>query len=145
MQIEHITLGGNSVIRDTSVVLMETLNILSDFKISEGSVELPFPMTSFKVKVTATDEGAMFDIRKGQEIVTTNVCCFQVSQRDGLIEHVQQLSKMFGVDIVIQPKLDQFIYTILINPFAATHEEIQIAGEIELYIYYTLFLARQTT
>lgn len=61
-KVEHITLGGNSVIRDTSVILMETINLLQDFKIKDAVKTLPFPMTNLQIKITATSEGAAFDL-----------------------------------------------------------------------------------
>lgn len=36
MQIEHITLGGNSILRGSSAILHQTIEILNDFKIGIG-------------------------------------------------------------------------------------------------------------
>jgi hypothetical protein len=144
MIVEHITLGGNSTKRDSTDIALSTINLLKDFQIRYGSAELPFPRTDFTVKITATEEGAIFDINKGGQIAFTNVCCFGHHQ-DEMIDYAQSLSKrtILGADIIKRPKRKEFIYTIPVMPFALSPDEIQIAGEIELYIYYSLYLAQR--
>lgn len=144
MKVEHITLGGNSVIRDTSVILMETISLLKHFQIESGSKTLPFPRTDLTVKLTHTAEGAMFDIMKGSCIAIANVCCFQQIHAPGLMDQVRTLAaRIYSADIVRDPELDKFIYSVPIAFWSLSPEEMQTAGEIELYIYYSLHLARR--
>ena len=142
MKIEHLTLGGNSTLRDSSTILMETVNLLKDFQIRKGVKTLLFPKTEFHVKVTATEEGAIFDVMKGNDIGVMNVCCFG-ENKDLLVDIVRSMSNnTLGTRIIREPDSDLFIYSVLINPFIMSKEDLMIAGEVEFYIYYSLYLAR---
>ena len=143
MKIEHITLGGNSVIRDSIDLLLETVNLLEDFQLYNESKILPFPRTSLQVKITATTESAMFDIMKGSDVALSNACCFHTDHRDGILDLISTLAKARQIDLIVQPKLDQFIYSMIINPLILSDQELMLAGEVELYVYYSLYLAYQ--
>lgn len=143
MKIEHLTLLGNSVIRDSNDILLSTLEILKDFQIDNTVKTLPFPRTNFTIKITTTPVGAMFDIMKFDQIAFLNVCCFEKKHKHELLNTLKSISKkhpFIKADKVQNPQLDQFLYTIIINPLICTIEEIKIAGEIEFYIYYALLL-----
>lgn len=142
MQIEHITLGGNTAIRGSEGIYPETIELLKEFQIKSGTKLLPFPKTSFLIKLTITEEGSMFDIRKGKDIALMNVCCFEEKYSNKLLNLIRNmpLTKLFGEPRL--PVMSQWLYTILVNPLILTVEEQQIAGEIELYIYYSLYLAK---
>ena len=145
MKAEHITILGNSVVRDSLDINLKTLDVLKKFQIKSGSKLLDFPFTDFKVKITVTEEGAMFDIVKGADIAYTIACCFDAQYKETILDLVRVLSKKLPFikqDIIREPKLGQFLYTIPINPLCLSIQGIQTAGEIEFYIYYSLFLAR---
>lgn len=145
MNVEHLTLGGASLVRDTKDIHLSTINLLKDFKIREGTVKLPFPNTDFTIKVSAAGEGAIFDIMLGHRLLCSNVCGFESEFKHIMCGLAAKLAKgtLFSADIIREPELDQFIYTVPVDIFAATPEQLQIAGEIELYIYYLLYLARK--
>jgi hypothetical protein len=143
MQIEHITLGGNSTLRDSNGIFPETIELLRGFQIREGRKTLPFPRTGFSVRVTSAKEGALFDIVKGNDISITNVCCFDDDHTITMFDHVKQLHNTMKFGDPRLPVMSQWIYSIMINPFALGLQDMSIAGEVELYIYYSLYLARQ--
>jgi hypothetical protein len=143
MKVEHITLGGNSSVRDTNSILPQTIELLKDFQIKEGVKTIPFPRTGFSVKVTSAKEGAIFDIVKNSHTAIMNVCCFREEDSLTMLNHVRQMSKLPFLKDPRPNFLPQWIYSIPINPFALTQEELMVAGEVELYIYYSLWLARQ--
>lgn len=144
MKIEHLTIMGNSQIRDSHDISLKTLDELKEFQIKEGTITLEFPRTNFKVKLTVANAGAMFDIMKGEHIAYTNACCFDAENKDEILGLVKSLaaSTPLKIDTIRMPELDQFLYTIPINPFALTPQEAMTAGEIEFYIYYSLYLVR---
>lgn len=148
MLIEHITHGGNSLVRDSQSIELLTLDVLKEFQFFKGVKTLDFPLTEFKVKITSADKGAMFDIMKNGQIAVTNFCCFRSSQKEDMIEMIANLTRQMPTlkaEINRYPSYDQFIYSIVINPFALSLSEIQVAGEIELYVYYSLYLAQNET
>lgn len=145
MKAEHITVLGSSVVRDSLDINLKTLDVLKEFQFSSGVKELDFPFTDFKVKITATDEGALFDIKKGTEIAYTNACCFNAENRETILDLVRTLTlqhPLMKQHIIREPKRDQFLYTVPVNPFCLSPDEAMTAGEVEFYIYYSLYLAR---
>lgn len=143
MQIEHITLGGSSVLRDSTAILPETVELLRAFQLRDGVRVLPFPRTSLTVKVTSSVEGAIFDVMKGEGIGVTNVCCFEDGYSAMMFAHVEQLHELFRFGDPRMPVLSTWLYSIFIDPMAMSPEEFRVAGEVELYIYYSLYLARE--
>lgn len=143
MKVEHITLGGNSLIRDTADITPETVKYFRAAKLSYNSGGLYFPEVQTSVKITATDEGAAFDmLYKGAPIVT-NFCCFSAGQKPGIIELVSGLADSYPLYRGMKPKppaMDVFLYSIVLLPFAPP-EWMSVAGEIELYIFDQLYSA----
>lgn len=143
MQVEHITLGGNSAMRDTAGIYPETVEFFKAFQIKEGVKVLSVPKTNFIVKVTSAKEGAVFDINKGADMSVVNICCFDSKYTGVLFSQVESLHGNIGFGKPRPPVLNTWIYSIIINPLVLSPEEMSTAGEIELYIYYSLYLARQ--
>lgn len=143
MQIEHLTLIGNTAIRGSEIILPETIALLKKFQIKSGTFAAPMPKTNLGIKITATTEGAVFDITKAGDIGITNVCCFEEKHTNTLLKLVERLQGKMGFGEARLPILSNWIYSIPVNPFALSIEELKIAGEIELYIYYALYLARK--
>lgn len=143
MQIEHITLGGNSTLRDSAGIFPETIEALKDFQMKEGSKTIDLIRTDLKVKVSATKEGAMFDIMKGGNLGITNICCFNDEYTNMMFDMVKHLHDIMKFGDPRLPVLHNWIYSILIDPITLGFDGIQIAGEVELYIYYSLYLARK--
>ena len=83
----------------------------------------------------------MFDIMKEGMIAFVNVCCFEAEQTQALIAHVQLFNAQLQMGQVSTPVLSNRIDTIRMHPFVLPVEEIQIAGEVELYSYHALYLA----
>lgn len=146
MEIEHTTVKGNTTVRNSSEIALQTIKLLKDFKIREGKRVLNFPKTNFQVKITASyHEGALFDIKKADDIIFTNVCCLEPSQKEGLLKYTRELAEnhpLISQHIIREPKKNLFLYSIPVNPFAANSQELITIGEIEFYIYYMLYLAR---
>jgi hypothetical protein len=142
MQVEHITLSGNSTLRDTDAILKVTIDFLKDFQIREGEKTLPFPTASFSVKITAVEQGAIFNIEKAGIPAIVNVCNFKDQYSREMFEFVGKLDVMQKTKPRL-PVMEHWLYSILVNPFCLSAEEAMLAGEIELYIYYSLYLARK--
>lgn len=142
MKIEHLTLCGNRVIRDSDDIYLSTRKTLKDFRIAYDSVVLNIPETELKVKITATHQGALFDVMKGENLAFLNACCFTKEMRKIILSQVKKIALKipFLPDIVPDPQLDKFLYTVPIMPFALSTEEMMIAGEVEMYIYHQLYL-----
>ena len=142
MKIQHLTFKGSDVIRDSTGILPETIQHFMAFQVKSGAHTLKVDKTNFHIKLTVTDEGAMFDVMKNNHIAYSNACCFAVHQQEGIIELCQRLAATLDNKQILKlPTTHLFIYTFPINPFALTPEENIIAGEIALYIYYSLYLA----
>ncbi|MDD4593439.1 MAG: hypothetical protein PHG06_23925 [Parabacteroides sp.] len=138
MKVEHITYGGNVVVRDTENIYNETVEFFKGFQ--GGCITAPIQETPFTCKITVSDNIAIFDMNIGRDILTTNFCCFTKEDSEPVQLYARQLAsklQFLGNKILIQPKLDNFFITIVVNPFSALFytEEMSLAGEIEFYIY----------
>lgn len=148
MKVEHITLLGLSVDRDTQDIALTTLRALEAFRLDVPfSGIIPFPETdlipdhSLQVMVTLTEEGAMFNIEKSGRTALANVCQFSPDYL--VFDYVKQMARktMLGPLTARKPYLDLWLYTIPQNPFILTPEETTLAGEVEFYIWYQLYLS----
>jgi len=146
MKVEHITLAGNSVIRNTESIHQATRLKLDILRLSYTSGEVTIPTLPFKLRITATQEGAAFDLIKGGEIAVTNFCCFEDQHKNSVLSNIRQLADMYnraGLKVEVkEPVTAQWLYSTVINPFALSPDLLMLAGEVELYIYEQLFLAR---
>jgi hypothetical protein len=148
MKVEHITLLGSSLVRDTQDIALFTVNFFKDFQISKTVRILDIPKTPLKVKVTSSQDMAIFDIMRGDSLLFTNFCCFDESQKDEVFNMVLDLAKMLPMyknTVIRKPNLPQFLFTVPVPTIFASFDEIQLCGEIELYIYYSLYLAYRQT
>jgi len=145
MKVEHLTIGGNAIIRDTNDILPTTKAALDSISLSYDSKFLILPSLPFKIKISAAENGAVFDLMKGDQIATTNLCCFGENDSDYILSLVSMIADEFnkaktGWKIIVkEPVTPQWLYTILINPFILSHTDIMLAGEVELYIFERLF------
>lgn len=149
MKVEHITILGSSVIRDTQDIALYTVNFFKDFQINGEVKTMDIPKTPLRVKITSTSQGTIFDMMKGKDLLFTNICSFNEDQSDKMYNMVIQLASMLPNlknTIVRKPNLTEFIYTVPVPTIFASADEIMLCAEIEFYIYYSLYLAhRQTT
>lgn len=148
MKVEHITLLGSSLVRDTQDIALYTVNFFKEFQIYGTVKTLDIPKTSLRVKITSSKQGTIFDMMKGNSLLFTNFCSFGEDQKSEMYNMVIQLSNMlpmFKNIIVREPDLPEFIYTVPVPTVLASADEIQLCGEIELYIYYSLYLAQRQT
>lgn len=141
MKIQHITLGGNSMIRNTADILPETRKVLKILSLDYESQTVSIPKFPFRVKITVAVQGAIFDLIRGEDLVTTNICCFG-GHDEMLMGMVGDLAEKFRIDPA-QPSESLWLYTILINPFALDPGLLMVAGEVELYIYNELYNAKR--
>lgn len=137
MKVEHITYKGNSVIRDTNDVLPSTVKHFKAFQ--EGSVTEKIERTNFTCKVTVADNIALFDLIQDGIPFCTSFCCFNSEDKEAVMLYLKDL--LTGIEkkpvLPIHPKLDKFIYTVIIRPINST--DAMTAGEIELYIYDAIY------
>jgi hypothetical protein len=145
MKIEHLTLGGNAVIRDTDSILQSTRQKIDVIRLSYESKTVVIPSLPFSLRITATEEGAAFDINKGDALAVTNLCCFEERYTEVVLANIRSLADMYkkaGLNLkVLEPVTPQWLYSAVINPFALTPADMMIAGEVELYIYEQLYFA----
>jgi len=142
VKVEHITLGGNSLIRDTASIAPETAAYFRRVKIAYSSVLISLPEADADVKITATDDGAAFDILYRGAPVVTNFCSFSKEQKPGIMELVRELAGSYplGSTKPKSPAMDILLYSVTLLPFAPP-EWMSVAGEIELYIFDQLYSA----
>lgn len=140
VKVEHITLGGNSVIRETDDILPTTKRYFSKVKIAYQSGVFHLSEANTTVKITATPEGAAFDMMLGGDIIVTNFCCFSASQSDAVMELVSKVADILPFGGPKKPAMSIFLYSAIINPFAPP-EWVRQAGEIELYVFERLYSA----
>jgi hypothetical protein len=147
MKVEHLTFNsGNAVVRDTSEISLVVRQKLSAIQLSYESRMLTVPaLLPLKLKISATDEGAAFDIMKGNHLAIFNLCCFEESQSVMVLEVLRRVtddvSKYGYPGKVIEPVTPQWLYSVIIDPTNMTPIDWETAGEVELYIYDQLFTA----
>lgn len=146
MKAQHITLlTGHSLILDSTTIKLNTVHRFKNCQLIVGSSDtVHIDDTPFQCKITHTDEGAVFDIMKKGDIITTTCCCFAKEQREGIEKLVTRLIRQIDYlpHIFREADLDQFFITIHVNPFAASPQEQMTVGKIQFYIYYSLLLGR---
>lgn len=138
MKVEHITYGGDVAVRKLSDIYPETVEHFKAFQ--GGSITGPIPKTPFTCKVTVASNIAIFDMRIGDDILTTNFCCFAKEDSEAVQLYAKQLTNrlpFYKNKLLISPKLEMFFITIMVNPLAGLiyTGEMALAGEIEFYIY----------
>lgn len=135
MKVEHITLGGNAVIRDTdniSDAVIHRLGFISGQNQKIWIKDLPFG-----IKITVGEEGCLFNIEKNDQPAIMNICCFDSKYKGKMMSHLHQVN--FFDFTIIDPVTPNWLYSVMINPFLLTNEELELAGEVELYIYHQIF------
>lgn len=145
MKVQHLTAGGSAVIRDTADIELTTLRRLEAFRLPvpfAGTVEVE-EIKGLTFKVTLMEEGAMFDVQKAGQPAFMNACSFAEGQTEEILGLVRGLARQlpFGPDVIRKPDLPNFLYTVPVAFFLLTPQEMQLAGEIEFYIYYNLYLS----
>lgn len=143
IKTQHITFKGSSAIRNSDDIYPETIQFFKQFQISkQGAYVVDIPRTPFKAKVTVAREGAIFDIMKNDDIAYTNFCCFHDQYYHEIMNLIKGMTGQLDTrQIIREPSMHLFLYTIPVNPFILSPQEGAIAGEIEFYIYYSLYLA----
>lgn len=140
MKIEHITLGGNSVTRDTAEIEPVTRQYFRAAHIAYTSTMLDLPDVPAKVKITATDQGAAFDLLYQGAPIVTNLCCFSAEQKEEILALLHNMAKGLPFGAPRAPQADVFLYSVILLPFAPP-DWLHTAGEIELYLFEQLFSA----
>ena len=145
MKVDHLTHMGISSLRDSLLITLKTLDLLKQYQVKEyGAAVLDFPSTNFSIKITTSEEGAIFDLRKSGVTAFVNFCCFEPYNRDAVLERVKALAKTLPVKNwpVQLPRTDRFLYTVPVFPHFLKFYELQTAGEVEFNIYYSIYLGR---
>ena len=146
MRAEHITVLGTSVVRDSKDIALTTVNALKEFQVGKGTHFLKFPFTNLDVKITSTQEGAIFDILKSENILYTTLCCFDNDYTGTIFELTKSLTLSFPrlrTTVIRKPIEPLFLYSVPVLPLFATQDEAMICGEVEFYIYYSLYLSNK--
>lgn len=147
MKVQHLTLGGNSVIRDTADILPSTQKHFRLISIEYKTQTVSIPDFPFRIKITATAEGVAFDLMRGGLPAVMNMCCFERENRDVILDLVRGFAEQFPVyneSKVIVPLKKHWLYSIIVNPYIPA-ELMPLAGETELYIYNELCHAKKNS
>ncbi len=142
MQVEHISaLTHNVVLRETNTIADETRAFFAPIVASAlaGNIE-HIPETPFRLKVSKEGDVALFDVMKGNDIISVNVCCLSKEGVEAALNTVRDLQvkiPFFG-RATKKPGSAEFIFSFPL-PLAGTPEDYILAGEIELYIYFEIF------
>lgn len=135
MKVDHITVGGSQLIRDTSDISLKVRQLLDVFQFGYESRTVTHKDLPFSVKITATNEGCVFDIVVNGGPAIMNLCSFSKKHRKGIIDLAKDFNSQLGLNFETQrPRLNTFIYSFIVNPFIPSDVSM-IAGEVELYIY----------
>lgn len=142
MKVEHITaLTHDSVVRDMADILLPTRHHFAG-ALPQGKNPVLIPGTTLSILLTVDWPTAIFTLFKGETPLLTNICSFAPASRETamqLAHGMMQQSPFFaGMKALKSPKLDTFIITVPVLPLA-TPQEMMLAGEIELYIYYAIY------
>ena len=140
MKVQHLTLGGNSVTRDTAEIAPVTRQYFRAAKVAYTSTQIHLPDVPTTVKITATEEGAAFDLYYQGAPITTNLCCFSAAQKPEILSLLRNLAKGLPYGAPKTPAADVFLYSVILLPFAPP-AWLATAGEIELYLFEQLFSA----
>ena len=143
MKVEHLTVGGNSVIRDTADILPTTVAYFKASpripRIGRYSYTIPVGLT---ISLTNTEHAFVFDISEhntwiGQHTPLTISVCSRgpagVEEALNLVENIVAKNPVWKTLAVRKPELSRFIYTVVLLP--TTPSTMALCGEIELYIY----------
>ncbi len=137
MKVEHITFKGNSTIRNTDDVWPKTKEFFKPFQ--KGNITQKIDNTPFTCKVTVDRNIAIFDLYVDKDILCTNICCFSKEDTEPALLYAKEITSQIDRNhLLITPKEDCFIISIIINPLIAL-SDLALAGEIELYIYDAIY------
>lgn len=139
MTTEHITAGltNHVALRHSHQVLPETL---AHFRpcIRPGT-PVPIPETPFLLRSTALDGSCAFDLIHGLMPIFVNIGCWNPAKREEVIDAVRGLQQRLPHQSTLRlPERDSFLYSVMLFP--APPDVMQLAGEIEFYIYETIRL-----
>lgn len=141
MRIEHITFGGDSVIRNTDDIYPLTREHFKSLR--AGSVTEKIDKTPFTCEITVENNIAIFDLKNDDKLICTNFCCFAKEDKEAVLLYAKSLaSKINPTGLLTKPKEDHFIITVIVDPFASPSDFL-LAGEIELYIYDAIWIGLQ--
>lgn len=142
MKVEHITLGGSTVIRDIKDILPETRDFFRPLQ--AGTVTHKIDMTPFICKITVDKDIAAFDLTVNNNLACTCFCCFGKENREAVLMYAKQITQLINPTAVLAvPKEDHFIISVVVNPLAANPSDFSLAGEIEFYIYDAIYIGMQ--
>lgn len=144
MNIEHLTLGGTSVIRDTGKITEVNRTFFNPIRLGYENKNLILSGLPFNIDITATKEGATFGLKTHDKPMVINVCCFDKEYSNVMLEMVKYINGklLFNAFEIVKPAVSQWLYSALLNPLAGK-EDLMIAGEVELYIYDQLCKAKK--
>lgn len=142
MKVEHLTaLTGHTAMRDTDDILLPTRHHFTGV-LPAGKNPVAIPGTTLSLMLTVEWPVAIFTLFKGKTPLLTNVCCYTPAGRETALQMAGEVMKggPLGKDMgpLRPPAGDLFLITVPVLPFASP-QEMMLAGEIELYLYYAIY------
>ncbi|MEG1899863.1 MAG: hypothetical protein RR183_09365 [Bacteroidales bacterium] len=138
MKVEHVTHLGSTTVRDTASIDSKTIEFFKGLQITDAFVDRwDIKDTEMNVKLTVSQNIALLNMNVEKMPIALNVFCFSEKDKEPCMLYVRDFVEAFGENVkdIKMPKSGAFIYTVL-TPFSAIHlSQLQLAGEIELYIY----------
>lgn len=143
MKVQHLTtMSHDRTIRDTNIIESQTQEHFKFLGIKDGKLLKQIPGTPLTCRVSAAAGIALFDLMLGEQLLFVNVCCFRESDKETAMQYVDAMATKTPIKSeTLTPTEPCFIYTIPVMPFASP-DILQLCGEIELYIYHSLYLAQ---
>ena len=142
-KVQHLTYGGSSEDRRVDSIDKRTIEFFKYLEINNSITSINLKKTKLDIHIKTNEYGAEFDITKNGIIAIKNFCCFKSEQSEDMIIALQNYlydSPIYkGYSNLQKPKLDHWLYSVMVNPLGLSFREIMTAGEIELYIYYALY------
>ena len=138
-QIEHISaMTGDRKFIQVANILPKTRAFFAKV-VEDVSAPVAIPETPFTLRVTIDGDVALFDLMKGEYILTSNLCCFSAEGRAVATKLSIEYNKLPFSKAIVEPATPHFLYSYIIMPQMATIADMMLAGEIEGYIYFSLY------
>lgn len=138
MKIQHITICGTTIVRDTADITPETAAYFSPIRLKPDELwpkKTSILNSGIKCRILYCEGFAVFLMQVGQIPITYSVVCFGKCREDCL----QLIDSLFAKNYPHKiPDDTEFLYSIVLDAAMFHLEKLQMAGKLEFYIWHTL-------
>ena len=137
MKVEHLTLPGLSVIRDTDEILPKAVLLFEPFQ--AGSLIAPIENYNFICRISLENGVAVFNLENKEESIFYQcVCCFGKEEQEPALKLLQNLFKdnpAYAGQPFRQPSEPAWMYTQIIDTSRLNLDDKVVAMELMFYLY----------